>query len=93
MNKLIQAVEMIRQKLPKLRRESLKEYSTRTIVIDFLLEALGWDVRDPDEVCLEYPTIDGKSVDYALLINKKPVLLVEAKALMMALSGVFSPMV
>jgi hypothetical protein len=81
MNKLIQAVEMIRQKLPKLRRESLKEYSTRTIVIDFLLEALGWDVRDPDEVCLEYPTIDGKSVDYALLINKKPVLLVEAKAL------------
>jgi predicted transport protein len=42
---------------------------------------LGWDVRDPDEVQLEYPTIDGKSVDYALKINQKPVLLVEAKPL------------
>ena len=30
---------------------------------------------------LEYPTIDGKSVDYALKINRKPVLLVEAKQL------------
>jgi hypothetical protein len=37
---------------------------------------LGWDIRDPNEVELEYPT-----VDYALKINGKPVLLVEAKAL------------
>ena len=81
MNKLVQAIEMLRQKLPGLRRHSLKETPTRTIVIDPLLEALGWDVRDPDEVQLEYPTVDGKSVDYALKLNKKPVLLVEAKAL------------
>jgi len=46
-----------------------------------LLESLGWDIRDPDEVQLECPTVDGKSVDYALKINKKSVLLVEAKAL------------
>jgi predicted transport protein len=45
-------------------------------------------VRDPDEVQLEYPTIDGKSVDYALKINRKPVLLVEAKALNDALKDV-----
>ncbi len=81
MDKLIQTIERIRQKLPALRRHSLKETPTRTIVIDPLLEALGWDIRDPDEVQLEYPTIDGKSVDYALKLNKKPVLLVEAKAL------------
>ena len=81
MNRLIQAIELIRQKLPGLRRHKLKETPTRTIVIDPLLEALGWDVRDPDEVQLEYPTINGKSVDYALKINKKVVLLVEAKAL------------
>jgi hypothetical protein len=30
---------------------------------------------------LEYPTVDGKSVDYCLKVNRKPVLLVEAKAL------------
>jgi len=81
MNKLIQTIEMIRQRLSALRRHALKETPTRTIVIDPLLEAMGWDVRDPDEVQLEYPTVDGKSVDYALKLNKKPVLLVEAKPL------------
>ncbi|MCP4712546.1 MAG: hypothetical protein GY869_28305, partial [Planctomycetes bacterium] len=81
MNKLIQAIEMVRSSLQKFRRHSLKETPTRTIIIDPLLQALGWDVRDPDEVQLEYPTIDGKFVDYALKINRKPVLLVEAKAL------------
>jgi len=88
MNKLIQTIDMIRQKLPSLRRRVLKETPTRTIVIDPLLEALGWDVRDPDEVELEYPTVDGKSVDYALKLNRKAVLLVEAKALDAALDDV-----
>jgi len=59
----------------------MKEYPTRTIFVDPLLQALGWDVRDPDEVELEYPTVDGKSVDYAMKINRKVVLLVEAKQL------------
>jgi predicted transport protein len=59
----------------------LKETPTRTIFIDPILEALGWDVRDPDEVELEYPTIDGKSVDYAMKINRTTKLLVEAKPL------------
>lgn len=81
MEKLIQAIRAIQQKLPTLRRQGLKETPTRTIIIDPLLEALGWDVRDPDEVELEYPTVDGKSVDYALKLNKNPVMLVEAKAL------------
>ncbi|MEA1980609.1 MAG: DUF5655 domain-containing protein [candidate division Zixibacteria bacterium] len=81
MNKLIQTIEQIRQKIPSLHRHSIKETSTRTIVIDPLLEALGWSVRDPDEVQLEYPTVDGKFVDYALKLNKKVVLLVEAKSL------------
>ncbi len=81
MDKLIQAIRAIQQKLPTLRRQGLKETPTRTIIIDVLLGALGWDVRDPDEVELEYPTVDGKSVDYALKLNKNPVMLVEAKAL------------
>jgi predicted transport protein len=81
MNKLIQTIEVIRQRLPTLRRQSLKEIPTRTIVIDPLLESLGWDVRDPDEVQLEYPTVDSKSVDYAMKLNRRPVLLIEAKAL------------
>ncbi len=81
MDKLIRAIEAVQAKLDGLRKRSLKETPTRTIIVDPLLEALGWDVRDPDEVQLEYPTIDAKSVDYALLINRKPALLVEAKPL------------
>ncbi len=80
MNKLLQVIETLRSKIDGLRRHELKETPTRTIVIDPLLEALGWDVRDPDEVQLEYPTVDGKSVDYGLKLNRKCVLLVEAKA-------------
>jgi len=80
-NKLIAAIELIRGRLENLRRRCLKETPTRTIIIDPVLESMGWDVRDPDEVELEYPTIDGKSVDYALKLNRKTVLLIEAKAL------------
>jgi len=81
MNKLVQTIELVRSKLDGLRRQPLKETPTRTIIIDPILEAMGWDIRDPEEVELECPTVDGKSVDYALKINRKTVLLVEAKAL------------
>ncbi|HUT28286.1 MAG TPA: DUF5655 domain-containing protein [Sedimentisphaerales bacterium] len=81
MNPIVACIEQLRKKLEKHRRDDLKEYPTRTIFIDPLLEALGWDVRDPEDVELEYPTIDGRSVDYAPKINRKPVLFVEAKAL------------
>lgn len=81
MKAIISRIEELRLKLDRHRKEGLKEYPTRTIFIDPLLQALGWDVRDPDEIQLEYPTIDGKSVDYASKINRKPVLFIEAKPL------------
>ena len=79
MKDLGRCIEGLRSQLERHRRTTLKEYPTRTIFVDPLLEALGWDVRDPDEVELEYPIIDGKSVDYALKINRKAVLLLEAE--------------
>jgi predicted transport protein len=81
MKAIISCIESLRLKLDRHRKEGLKEYPTRTIFIDPLLQALGWDVRDPHEVELEYPTIDGKSVDYAPKINRKSVLFIEAKPL------------
>ncbi|MCK4547364.1 MAG: type I restriction enzyme HsdR N-terminal domain-containing protein [Candidatus Eisenbacteria sp.] len=81
MGKLETCIGNLQKQIERHRRAGLKEYPTRTIFIDPMLEALGWDVRDPDDVELEYPTIDNKSVDYALKINKKPVLLLEAKQL------------
>jgi len=81
MDGLISCIENLRMKLDRHRKDDLKEYPTRTIFIDPLLYSLGWDLRDPDEVELEYPTIDGKSVDYAPKINRDPVLFIEAKPL------------
>ncbi|HTP08420.1 MAG TPA: DUF5655 domain-containing protein [Anaerolineae bacterium] len=81
MKDLKKRVEELQAQLKKHRRSGLKELPTRTIFIDPLLGALGWDVRDPDEAELEYPTIDGKAVDYALKINRKVVAFVEAKAI------------
>ncbi len=76
MKEIISCIEELRLKLDRHRKEDIKEYPTRTIFIDPLLESLGWDVRDPDEVQLEYPTIDAKSVDYAPKVNRRPVLAV-----------------
>src|SRR5438105_538159 len=81
MSNLIALLQNLQTKLERFRKEPLKETPTRTIFIDPILAELGWDVRDPDQVQLEYPTVDGKSVDYALKMNKKAILLVEAKPL------------
>jgi predicted transport protein len=81
MKAIEKCIESLRIQLERHHGKGLKEYPTRTIFIDPLLQALNWDVRDPDEVELEYPTVDGKSVDYAMKINRKVVLLLEAKQL------------
>jgi len=90
MKDIVSCIEELRLKLDRYRKEELKELPTRTIFIDPLLQTLGWDVRDPEEVQLEYPTIDGKSVDYAPKINRKPVLFIEAKPLNDSLTDVKS---
>ncbi len=81
MQELVQCLRSLQSKLDRHRKEAIKETPTRRIFIDPVLEALGWDVCDMDEVELEYPIVAGKSVDYALKLNRKVVLLIEAKAL------------
>lgn len=81
MKEIAKCIQNLRLQLERHRKGGLKEYPTRTIFIDPLLGALGWDVRDTDEVVLEHPTVDGKSVDYAMKVNRKVVLHLEAKQL------------
>ncbi len=78
---LRECIESLQTKLERHKRFGLRETPTRTIFIDPLLQALGWDVTNWDEVELEYPTAGGKSVDYALKLDDRPVLFVEAKPL------------
>jgi hypothetical protein len=77
--------EAIQDAVGKIRRfqdRKIGEQNTKATLIDLVLEALGWDVRDPDEVYREYkPTTRDSPVDYALTILRKPRLFVEAKGL------------
>ena len=54
------------------------------MLVDPILQALGWTVSDPSQVRIEYETTDQSNphrVDYALFSKGKPVILVEAKSL------------
>ena len=57
-----------------------KETRTRQVLIDPLLQKLGWEVSDPDAVQLEYG-IEKKRADYALMSGGGPVAVIEAKGL------------
>jgi hypothetical protein len=64
------------------RRDALGEQNTKGALIEPVLQALGWDISDPDEVHREFKAErqDGP-VDYALKTQATPQILVEAKAL------------
>jgi len=64
------------------------EPNTKKKIIEPLLETLGWDTRT-GEVDLEYPIRMGTgthNADYALVLENKPAVLVEAKAFDVELS-------
>lgn len=62
------------------------EANTKASLVEVVLQALGWDVRDPDEVNREYRYRGSKSnpSDYALFLPeraRRPYAVIEAKAL------------
>ncbi len=80
---LVDAIETVKQRIQE-HGASLRgnETRTRVVLIDPILNALGWDVSDPRLVTLENPTEPGR-VDYALLAEdaERPRVLIEAKRL------------
>jgi hypothetical protein len=85
--KLHSAIRDIVAKIQRWQDRGLGEENTKASLIEPILEALGWDIRDPDEVHREFkPTTKDNPVDYALTLLRKPRLLVEAKPLGEALS-------
>lgn len=64
------------------RSDSLNEQDTKAAFIEPVLAALGWDVRDLDDVSQQYRyKPQDNPVDYALFMMRTPCLFVEAKAL------------
>ena len=54
------------------------ETATRTVVIDPVLTALGWDVTKPARVKVEQK-FNGNQIDYLLFANERILAVVEAK--------------
>jgi hypothetical protein len=79
---LREAIRLVVPKIQRFRERSLNEQNTKSALIEPILEALGWDVGDPDEVFREYkPTSRDCPVDYALALVHDLKLFVEAKGL------------
>lgn len=74
-------IEKLRDMI-KTHRDYLSRHETRTrqVLIDPLLQELGWDVSNPEAVQLEY-RVGQQWADYALMSNGQPVAVIEAKRL------------
>ncbi len=80
--RLQDVVQGIKGRIDRFKDRPLGEQNTKASLIEPIIEALGWDIRDPDEVHREFkPTSRDKPVDYALKILRKPRLFIEAKGL------------
>lgn len=72
----------VKERIGKYRGQVIGESNTKSILIEPVLRALGWDVEDLDEVRREYKRKPSDNpVDYALFLLRTPRLFVEAKAL------------
>ncbi|MCY4111699.1 MAG: type I restriction endonuclease [Chloroflexi bacterium] len=80
MSAIDQTLATIRERIGQHSGRGISEEATKTALVNPLLRALGWDTEDLHQVYPEYSSVGGR-VDYALLINDEPRLLIEAKAL------------
>jgi len=80
---LAEVVARVRDRISKLRGDKgFNEQNTKASLIVPVLQALGWDTNDSDEVHWEYkPKPRYNPVDFALMLQRTPCLFVEAKAL------------
>jgi predicted type IV restriction endonuclease len=79
----IDRIKAIAQKIEKLKDSIQNEEATKTALIMPFINALGYDVYDPTEVAPEYtasvPGLKQDRVDYAILSQDRPIILIECK--------------
>lgn len=76
------ALTDVAERVSRYKDQRIGEQNTKATLIVPVLRALGWNVEDLDEVHLEYKfKSPDKPVDYALMLQRKPVLFIEAKGL------------
>jgi len=80
--KLRERLQTLIPRILKDRDRRIGEQNTKATLVEPILEVLGWDIRDWDEVHREYRGKSADSpVDYALKIMRTPRLFLEAKGL------------
>ena len=77
------------QSLPPEKKKTFTEADVGTKFVLPLLEKLGWDIHNIDEVREQHRTLTGPS-DYDLLINKRNKIVVEIKSFSESLDGFYS---
>ncbi len=79
----IEVMTQFSKRVENIKDNLLTEESTKTSIILPFFQLLGYDVFNPNEFVPEY-TADigikkGEKVDYAIIINNEPLILIEAK--------------
>jgi len=75
------AASTVLSRVPGPGSSPLTEQNTAILLIEPVLSALGWDLFSPASVDRQYRVFDGTFLDYALKIEDRPHLFVEAKRL------------
>lgn len=87
---IIDSLSQLASRLPRLRETLQTEEATKNALIMPFLQALGYNVFDPFEVVPEYTsdvgTKKGEKVDYVIMKDGNPTILIECKAINSALN-------
>ncbi|MFP5270741.1 type I restriction endonuclease [Coleofasciculus sp.] len=79
----IDQIKSISQQILKLREQIQTEEATKSAFVMPFINALGYNVFNPIEVCPEFtadvPGLKGEKVDYAIIMHEKPIILIECK--------------
>lgn len=83
MSDFIEQMKNLSQKITRVKETLQTEEATKTALVMPFLAALGYDVFDPTEITPEF-TADmgikkGEKVDYAIMRDGKPIILIECK--------------
>ncbi|WP_017754719.1 type I restriction endonuclease [Calidifontibacillus oryziterrae] len=85
MENFIDQIRGISRRIQNVKSNISTEEATKTSLIMPFFQVLGYDVFNPEEFLPEYVADvgikKGEKVDYAILQNGKPIILVEAKAI------------
>lgn len=85
MEDFVQQIKSLASRIERIRGSILTEEATKTSLIMPLIQILGYDIFNPEELVPEFIADvgikKGEKIDYAIMQAGKPVILIEAKGI------------